>query len=67
MKIATQRLIGIAIMIIALIIGIYALIVSYDSLYDYTILAFLIGIIINGWGVYRLLNEYQDKYGKIEE
>lgn len=67
MKIATQRLIGIAIMIIALIIGIYALIVSYDSLYDYTILAFLIGIIINDWGVYRLLNEYQDKYGKIEE
>ena len=67
MNTTTQRLIGIAIMIIALIIGIYALIIAYDSLYDYTILAFLIGIIINDWGVYRLLGKYEEKCGKIEE
>ena len=67
MNTKTQRLIGIGIMSAALIIGIYALIVSFDSLYDISTLIFLIGIIINDWGVYRLLGKYEEKYGKIEE
>ena len=67
MKTKTQRIIGIAIMTLSILVGIYALITTYDGLYDWSILIFLIGIIINDWGVYRLLAKYEDKYGKIEE
>lgn len=67
MKTKIPRLIGIAMMTLAILIGIYALIISYDGLYDWSILIFLIGIIVNDWGVYRLLAKYEEKYGKIEE
>lgn len=67
MNTKTQRVIGTTIMGISILIGIYALIMTYDSLYDWSILVFLIGIIINDWGVYRLLSKYETKYGKIEE
>ena len=67
MNIRTQRLIGIGVMSIALVIGIYALVASFSSLYDISTLIFLIGIIINDWGVYRLLAKYEEIYGKIEE
>lgn len=67
MNTKTQRVIGTTIMGISILIGIYALIMTYDSLYDWSILVFLIGIIINDWGVYRLLGKYETKYGKIEE
>ena len=67
MKTKIPRLIGIAMMTLAILIGIYALIISYDGLYDWSILIFLIGIIVNDWGVYCLLAKYEEKYGKIEE
>lgn len=67
MKTKTQRTIGLAIMSIGLIIGIYAIIATLNELYDISILIFLIGIVINDWGVYRLLGFYESTYGKIEE
>lgn len=67
MKTKTQRKIGLAIMTIGLIVGVYASIVSLSELYDVSILIFLIGIIINDWGVYRLLDSYESTYGKIEK
>ena len=67
MKTNTQRKIGLGIMTIGLIIGIYAIIISLGELYDVSILIFLIGIIINDWGVYRLLGFYESTYGKIEK
>lgn len=67
MKIKTQRKIGLGIMTIGLIIGIYALIITFNELYDVSILIFLIGIIINDWGVYRLLSFYESTYGEIEK
>ena len=67
MKTNTQRKIGLGIMTIGLIIGIYAIIVAFSELYDVSILIFLIGIIINDWGVYRLLGFYESTYGKIEK
>ena len=67
MKTKTQRKIGLAIMTIGLIVGVYALIISLSELYDVSILIFLIGIIINDWGVYRLLCFYESSYGKIEK
>ena len=66
MNTKTQRLIGTSIMGIGLLIGIYALIIAYSALYDVSILIFLIGIIVNDWGVYRLLGQYEKTYGKIE-
>lgn len=67
MKTNTQRKIGLGIMTIGLIIGIYAIIIAFSELYDVSILIFLIGIIINDWGVYRLLGFYESTYGKIEK
>ena len=67
MNIMTQRKIGIGIMTVGLIIGVYALLVSLDDLYDVSILVFLIGIIINDWAIYRLLGRYENEYGRIEE
>lgn len=67
MKTDTQRKIGLGIMTIGLIIGIYAIIIAFSELYDVSILIFLIGIIINDWGVYRLLGFYESTYGKIEK
>lgn len=67
MKTKTQRKIGLTIMSIGLIIGIYAIIATLNELYDISILIFLIGIVINDWGVYRLLGFYESKYGKIEK
>lgn len=67
MKTKTQRIIGLAIMSIGLIIGIYAIIATLNELYDISILIFLIGIVINDWGVYRLLGFYESTYGKIEK
>lgn len=67
MKTKTQRKIGLAIMTIGLIVGVYALIISLSELYDVSILIFLIGIIINDWAVYRLLGLYESSYGKIEK
>lgn len=67
MKIQTQRTIGLVIMGIGLIIGIYAVIATLNELYDISILIFLIGIVINDWGVYRLLGFYESTYGKIEK
>lgn len=67
MKTKTQREIGLAIMSIGLIIGIYAVITALSELYDISILIFLIGIVINDWGVYRLLGFYESTYGKIEK
>ena len=67
MNTKTQRKIGTGIMALGLIIGMYALIISYSELYDCSILIFLIGIIINDWGVYRLLGKYEAEYGKIDE
>lgn len=67
MRTRMQRIIGIAIMTIGIIIGVYGLIASMGELYDASILIFLIGIIVNDWGVYRLLSYYEAKYGKIEE
>ena len=67
MKTNTQRKIGLGIMTIGLIIGIYATIITFSELYDVSILIFLIGIIINDWGVYRLLGFYESTYGKIEK
>lgn len=67
MKTKTQREIGLAIMSIGLIIGIYAVIATLSELYDISILIFLVGIIVNDWGVYRLLGFYESTYGKIEK
>lgn len=67
MRTKTQRKIGLAIMTIGLIVGTYAIIISLSELYDVSILIFLIGIIINDWGVYRLLGFYESTYGKIEK
>lgn len=67
MKIRTQRIIGVAIMTIGIIIGLYGLIAAMSELYDASILIFLIGIIINDWGIYKLLHHYEAKYGDIEE
>lgn len=67
MKTKTQRIIGIAIMTIGIIVGLYGLIVAMSELYDASILIFLIGVIINDWGVYRLLGFYESLYGKIEK
>lgn len=67
MKTKTQRIIGIAIMTIGIIIGLCGLIVAMSALYDASILIFLIGVIINDWGVYKLLSRYEAKYGDIEE
>ena len=67
MKTKTQRIIGIAIMTIGIIIGLYGLIVAMGELYDASILIFLIGVIINDWGVYKLLSRYEAEYGDIEE
>ena len=67
MKTNTQRKIGLGIMTIGLIIGICAIIIAFSELYDVSILIFLIGIIINDWGVYRLLGFYESTYGKIEK
>ena len=67
MKTKTQRAIGLAIMSIGLIIAIYAIIATLNELYDISILIFLIGIVINDWGVYRLLGFYETSYGKIEK
>ena len=67
MKTKTQRIIGLAMMSIGLIIGIYAIIATLNELYDISILIFLIGIVINDWGVYRLLGFYESTYGKIEK
>lgn len=67
MKTNTQRKIGLGIMTIGLIIGVYAIIIAFSELYDVSILIFLIGIIINDWGVYRLLGFYESTYGKIEK
>ena len=67
MKTNTQRKIGLGIMTIGLIIGIYATIITFSELYDVSILIFLIGIIINDWGIYRLLGFYESTYGKIEK
>lgn len=67
MKIKTQRIIGIAIMTMGIIIGLYGLIVAMSELYDVSMLIFLIGVIINDWGVYKLLGRYEEKYGDIEE
>ena len=67
MKTKTQRIIGIAIMTIGIIIGLYGLVVAMSELYDASILVFLIGVIINDWGVYKLLGRYEAEYGDIEE
>lgn len=67
MKTKTQRQIGLFIMTIGLVIGAYAIITSFNELYDASILIFLIGIVINDWGVYKLLGIYESLYGKIEE
>lgn len=67
MKTKTQRIIGIAIMTIGIIIGLYGLIAAMSELYDASILVFLIGVIINDWGVYKLLGRYEAEYGDIEE
>lgn len=67
MKTKTQRIIGLVIMAIGLIIGLYSIIISLNELYDVSILIFLIGILINDWGVYRLLGFYESSYGKIEK
>lgn len=67
MKTKTQRIIGIAIMTIGIIVGLYGLIAAMGELYDASILIFLIGVIINDWGVYKLLGRYEAKYGEIEE
>lgn len=67
MKIKTQRIIGIAIMTIGIIIGLCGFILAMSELYDASILIFLIGLIINDWGVYKLLGRYEAKYGDIEE
>lgn len=67
MKARTFRGIGLAIMTIGLIVGVYAIIISLNDLYDVSILIFLIGIIVNDWGVYRLLGLYESRYGKIEK
>ena len=52
MRTRMQRIIGIAIMTVGIIIGVYGLIASMGELYDASILIFLIGIIVNDWGVY---------------
>lgn len=67
MNTTTQRTIGLIIMSIGLIIGIYAIIVSFGALYDMSILIFLIGIIINDLGIYKLLRIYESRYGHINE
>ena len=67
MKTKTQRIIGVAIMTIGIIIGLYGLIATMSELYDASILIFLIGIIINDWGTYKLLHRYETEYGDIEE
>lgn len=67
MKIKTQRQMGLFIMTVGLVIGAYAIITNFNELYDASILIFLIGIVINDWGVYRLLGIYESLYGKIDE
>lgn len=67
MKTKTQRKIGILIMTIGLIVGAYGLIANLSNWYDFSILIFLAGIIVNDWGVYRLLRAYEVEYGEIEE
>lgn len=67
MKTKTQRKIGTLIMTIGLIVGAYGLIANLNDWYDFSILIFLAGIIVNDWGVYRLLRTYEAEYGEIEE
>lgn len=67
MNMMTQRKIGIGIMTVGLIIGVYGLLISFDDLYNISILVFLIGIIVNDWAIYRLLGRYESEYGRIEE
>lgn len=67
MNITRQRTIGIIIMAIGIIIGIYALVATLNDLYDLSILIFLIGIVINDLGIYKLLGVYESRYGKIDK
>ena len=67
MRTYTQRIIGLIIMTIGIVIGGGSLLMTANELYDLSTLIFLIGIIINYWGVYRLLDYYERIYGKIEE
>lgn len=67
MRTYTQRIIGLIIMTIGIVIGGVSLLMTANELYDLSTLIFLIGIVINYWGVYRLLDRYERIYGKIEE
>lgn len=67
MRAYTQRVIGLIIMGIGIVIGGFSLLMAENELYDLSTLIFLIGIIINYWGMYRLLNRYEKIYGKIEK
>lgn len=67
MKTKNKIRISITIMIIAIMLGIYSIIISQTDIYNISVLIFLIGITISGITTNQLLKKYRKAYGDIEE